>query len=208
MRGCSLWSFGTRTCDSLTFEREKKKKIGLTMLIVRFIPFVFIFFRFAWSIFAFPFHRHTSLQVSCVAVRGQYVYTGSHDRTVRKWDLESMRCVACYTGHTDYVRSVAVDGRWVYSGSDDMSIRVWDPESEKVSLNWIFLKKKRKKKKKKKKNETTYALTPNMHLFSLCAVPLHATWSRGICPSPVCRWRPALFRLGRRHSPRLGSVQA
>ncbi|MFI5681547.1 caspase family protein [Streptomyces cellulosae] len=57
--------------------------------------------------------------------------TGSHDRTVRIWDLTTGQPVGRpMTGHTDAVEAVAcamLDGRPVaVTGSDDRTVRIWD----------------------------------------------------------------------------------
>ena len=58
--------------------------------------------------------------------------SGSHDKTVRIWDLDDpARNVKC-EGHRDVVRSTlfSPDGRHVVSGSDDKTIRIWDMSGE------------------------------------------------------------------------------
>mmetsp|Transcript_8356 Transcript_8356/g.22119 ORF Transcript_8356/g.22119 Transcript_8356/m.22119 type:complete len:566 (+) Transcript_8356:73-1770(+) len=56
---------------------------------------------------------------------GEFLYSGSRDRTVRKWDLKDGSCVHVYTGHSSMVRCLAVNGTFLVSGSDDRSLRVW-----------------------------------------------------------------------------------
>jgi WD40 repeat protein len=74
------------------------------------------------------FTGHQS-SVTSVAVTpdGQYVVSGSGDKTVRLWDLATGQEVRRFTGHNGSVWSVAVtpDGRYVVSGSEDKTIRVW-----------------------------------------------------------------------------------
>ena len=62
------------------------------------------------------------------------IVSGSYDRTVRVWDLESGEPVlGPLTGHDDTVSAVAVGERHgrpvIVSGSDDQTVRVWDLES-------------------------------------------------------------------------------
>ena len=62
---------------------------------------------------------------------GRRIVSGSVDRTVRVWDADSGRELACLRGHEDWVTSVAFDaaGRRIVSGSEDKTVRVWDADS-------------------------------------------------------------------------------
>ncbi|KJA17515.1 hypothetical protein HYPSUDRAFT_124978, partial [Hypholoma sublateritium FD-334 SS-4] len=81
---------------------------------------------------------HTS-NVTSVALStdGRQIASGSSDKTVRIWDLETGKQVGePFRGHTDYVYlqySVAFspDGRRVVSGSGDETLRIWDLETGK-----------------------------------------------------------------------------
>lgn len=71
--------------------------------------------------------------VNSVAVSpdGTWAASGSDDRTVKIWDLETGQCRATLEGHTSDVRSVAItpDGKRILSGSNNASVRVWDAGS-------------------------------------------------------------------------------
>lgn len=72
---------------------------------------------------------HTSL-IWGVAITpdGQTVVSGSHDGTIKVWDLATGKCRATLLGHTSYVYGVAItpDGCTVVSGSNDKTLKVWD----------------------------------------------------------------------------------
>jgi WD40 repeat protein len=59
---------------------------------------------------------------------GRRLVSGSDDKTIRVWDVQTGRELKRFTGHTDVVTCVALspDGRWVLSASADTSIRLWN----------------------------------------------------------------------------------
>ncbi|WP_077920334.1 cytochrome D1 domain-containing protein [Spirosoma sp. 209] len=59
---------------------------------------------------------------------GRYALSGSYDKTVKLWEVETGREVRTFTGHADQVVSVALspDGRYALSGSWDNTIKLWD----------------------------------------------------------------------------------
>ena len=59
---------------------------------------------------------------------GKRLVSGSEDRSVRVWDLETRKQIFESLGHTGRVHAVAVtpDGRRILSGSFDDTLRVWD----------------------------------------------------------------------------------
>jgi WD40 repeat protein len=75
---------------------------------------------------------HTD-QVTAVVVTsdGRRAISGSHDNTLKLWDLDSGRVLQTLEGHAGWVNAVAVtpDGRRAVSGSSDKSLKVWDLES-------------------------------------------------------------------------------
>jgi WD40 repeat protein len=72
---------------------------------------------------------HTA-SVTSVALHadGRRAVTGSWDKTVRVWDLDTGVCLRTLEGHTYGVNSVALhaDGRRAVTGSQDRTVRVWD----------------------------------------------------------------------------------
>ena len=59
---------------------------------------------------------------------GKQVVSGSRDKTVRVWDVESGAELRKFEGHTSSVYSVSFlgDGKQVVSGSWDKTVRVCD----------------------------------------------------------------------------------
>ncbi|MGV9310611.1 WD40 repeat domain-containing protein [Streptomyces sp. NPDC003691] len=95
-------------------------------------------------------HTDAVVAVATAVVAGRPVaVTGSHDRTVRVWDLATGEQIGePLTGHTDAVAAVAtvvVAGRPVaVTGSHDATVRVWDlitrePVGEPLTghTNWV-----------------------------------------------------------------------
>ena len=61
----------------------------------------------------------------------QYVVSGSFDKTVRIWDVESGDCIKTLEGHTFGVNGVSFspNNQYVVSGSNDKTVRIWEVES-------------------------------------------------------------------------------
>ena len=64
---------------------------------------------------------------------GKILTSGSDDKTVRLWEMETRTNVLLLTGHSDYVYMMVFshDGRVLASGSRDKTVRVWDTNTAK-----------------------------------------------------------------------------
>ena len=59
---------------------------------------------------------------------GSVLASGSRDRTIRLWNLETGELLHTLRGHTDGINSVAfsADGSTIISGSRDDTVRIWN----------------------------------------------------------------------------------
>jgi WD40 repeat protein/DNA-directed RNA polymerase specialized sigma24 family protein len=91
--------------------------------------------RDSWCRLAFEGHKS---RVTCIAISPDdgVAVSGSHDQTVRIWELETGKCLNILEGHTNIVNAVDIssDGTEVISGSSDGTIRRWDITSGQCSL--------------------------------------------------------------------------
>jgi WD40 repeat protein len=59
--------------------------------------------------------------------------SGSGDKTVKLWSVESQKEVTTLQGHSSSVNSVAFspDGKYLASGSADNTVKLWSIQSKK-----------------------------------------------------------------------------
>jgi hypothetical protein len=64
----------------------------------------------------------------CLSADGRFALSGSHDNTLRLWELASGRCLRTFEGHKHHVNSVCLsaDGRFALSGGKDNTLRLWE----------------------------------------------------------------------------------
>lgn len=62
------------------------------------------------------------------AVPGQYLLTGSRDKTIKLWDTGSGQLLSTLVGHDNWVRGLVVhpSGKYLVSASDDKTMKIWD----------------------------------------------------------------------------------
>lgn len=49
--------------------------------------------------------------VNCVAMHDTFAYTGSADKTIRKWNITTCECVVVFNGHASIVSRLLCTGR-------------------------------------------------------------------------------------------------
>ncbi|TFY51746.1 hypothetical protein EVG20_g10857 [Dentipellis fragilis] len=74
---------------------------------------------------------NTPVMSAAFSSDGKWIVSGSRDKTVRIWSVDSGTELQRMDGHTDSVASVAFssDGKWIVSGSYDKTVRVWSADS-------------------------------------------------------------------------------
>ncbi|KAL1195085.1 Zinc finger CCCH domain-containing protein 59 [Cardamine amara subsp. amara] len=88
-----------------------------------------------------PFKYLTSLdghsgEVKCFIVGGQRLYSGSVDKTIKVWDLNTLQCVMTLGQHSDIITSLLCWDQYLISSSLDGTIKVWG-SSESGNLKVI-----------------------------------------------------------------------
>ncbi len=70
-----------------------------------------------------------------VSPDGRTIISGSDDKTLRIWDLNSQKLLRTLKGHTDWVYAVVIsaDSQTIVSGSKDKTIKLWQLASGKQS---------------------------------------------------------------------------
>jgi len=69
-----------------------------------------------------------------ISADGQTVASGSHDNTIKIWELKTGKLFGTFSGHYSSVYSVAIsaDGQTVASGSNDKTIKIWELKTGKL----------------------------------------------------------------------------
>lgn len=71
--------------------------------------------------------------ITCASVFDTYVFTGSADSTIKKWDLTSNKCMFTYQGHNSKIHKILVTKDLLFSTSNDKTARVWHNKITKVN---------------------------------------------------------------------------
>ncbi|PVD25592.1 hypothetical protein C0Q70_13250 [Pomacea canaliculata] len=60
------------------------------------------------------------------------IVSGSQDKQIKVWDVQSCCCVRTIRGHTDTVTAVKLKGRSIITGCADSAVRVFDMDTGKI----------------------------------------------------------------------------
>lgn len=90
-----------------------------------------------------PIYSTTSLSQGS---KREILASGSNDKTVRLWDLQTGECVAKLPGHTDFIYGIAFsrDGQILGTGSTDSSVRLWNVDRKQCfqvlqgHTDWVY----------------------------------------------------------------------
>ena len=66
---------------------------------------------------------------------GKYIASGSWDKTVKIWEVQTPKCITTLQGHSWNVYSVSFspDGKYIASGSSDKTVRIY----VNINENWF-----------------------------------------------------------------------
>jgi WD40 repeat protein len=53
------------------------------------------------------------------------LFSGSHDHTIRRWDLRTFQNNQTLAEHRGYIHSLKLSDRGLYSGCADRTIKLW-----------------------------------------------------------------------------------
>ncbi|ETO07652.1 hypothetical protein RFI_29738, partial [Reticulomyxa filosa] len=91
---------------------------------------------YVWCVDISPLQSDNNNKMNNIGVIGGNGYTicsGSFDKTIQIWDIETTKQLNVFNGHINYVRSVKYGSNelvnTILSGSDDFSVRLWDIRS-------------------------------------------------------------------------------
>ena len=73
-------------------------------------------------------YGHTSY-ITCCGIFNCHIISGSADKSIRLWSIDSSDCIAILKGHQAVINHLVFHERFIFSVSLDKTCRVWDIES-------------------------------------------------------------------------------
>ncbi|MBV8882612.1 MAG: serine/threonine protein kinase [Chroococcidiopsidaceae cyanobacterium CP_BM_RX_35] len=69
-----------------------------------------------------------SVNSVAISPKGDILASGSDDKTIKLWNLDTQQAITTLNGHTHAVKSVAFspDGKILATGGDDKTVKLWD----------------------------------------------------------------------------------
>lgn len=64
--------------------------------------------------------------INAILIEDIFVLTGSADKTIRKWDINTCDCVFVFRGHNSLINRIICTGDFIFSSSYDRTARCWD----------------------------------------------------------------------------------
>ncbi|KAK4841856.1 hypothetical protein QYF36_011587 [Acer negundo] len=71
--------------------------------------------------------------ISCLAVSGGLIYSGSWDKTLKVWRVSDLKCLESIKAHDDAINGLVASRGIVYSASADGKIKAWSKETNRSS---------------------------------------------------------------------------
>ena len=71
--------------------------------------------------------------INAILIEDTFVLTGSADKTIRKWDMNTCDCVFIFRGHNSLINRIICTGDFVFSSSYDRTARCWDFDTGEIS---------------------------------------------------------------------------
>ena len=65
-------------------------------------------------------------KITSLAIAGDKLFSASFDKSIRAWDLATLKETSVMNGHSDWVHAIAVHENRLFSASEDHTVRVWD----------------------------------------------------------------------------------
>ncbi len=111
-----------------------KKLLTLVSLFVFFIIFQSVVYSKEEAEILIQTGHSNGITAITFSPDGHYALSGSHDETLRFWDIATHKLVRTFEGHTGSVNAVAFSkgGKQILSGSKDQTLRLWDLTTGKL----------------------------------------------------------------------------